>query len=504
MPAMNRLLALWAPLLLLLALALPAATGLAPPAAADEADKPKVDEGDDLGDKNVPFAERVNKAIEEGTHWLLAKPSYFTARKFGMAHWGLVKGTKLYGGGTGPQYRHPAGPTALAIYTLLKCGVSPKHQVITKGFNWLREMHPITPKWDGQDAQGRSWRHTEASSSYELSMMVLALTAKYDAYKKTSASKVAKRKGKLKIKNKADREWLIEMTDALVKRRGEPEPGGESQGRLGWRYNIKSLTIGGGGGTWTRNSKVPPHANQDISSTNLAALALFSAQRFGMKVPTSVWTDIVDFTLDHQEPDGPTYERHMPGFSDRYAGKPTDRSRGYMYIKGSTDGSEGKATRSMTACGIANLLICREMIAKDKKSRKQFLDSGAIKKVDQSIWDGLAWLDTHWSDFTNTNSRYGYHIYHLYCVERAMDILGKRLIGKRLWYKPGALAILRVQKAQKVDVPGEKKGLVSKPGAFWMTKTTHEPHDVLDTCFALLYLKRATRGLVPPVAVTGN
>lgn len=500
MPVMTRFSALWAPLLLLIALALPAATGLVPQASAEE---PKVEPGDDLGDKNVPFAERVNKAIEQGTSWLLAKPDYFTARKHKMAHWGLVKGTKLYGGGTGPQYRHPAGPTALALYTLLKCGVDPKHQVITKGFNWLREMHVITPKWDGQDAQGRSWRHTEASGSYELSMMVLALTAKYDAFKKTSASKVAKRKGKLKIRNKDDREWLIEMTDALVKRRGEPTPG-ERKDRLGWRYNIKQLSIGGGGGTWTRNTRVPPHANQDISSTNLCALALFSAQRFGMKVPTDLWTDVIEFTLDHQEPDGPKYERHVPGFSDRYAGKPTDRSRGFMYIKGSNDGSEGKATRSMTACGIANLLICREMIAKNKKARKKFLDSGAIKRVDQAIWDGLAWLDTHWSDFTNSNSRYGYHIYHLYCVERAMDILGKRLIGKRLWYKPGALAILSRQKPQKVNVPGLKKGTESKDGVFWMTKSTHEPHDVLDTCFALLYLKRATRGLVPPVAVTGN
>ncbi|MDJ0523066.1 MAG: hypothetical protein QNJ90_13435 [Planctomycetota bacterium] len=474
------------------------------PLLADEDPEP----GKDLGDENVPFAKQVNQAIEQGVNWLLARPDYFTARKNEMAHFGLVKGTRIYGGGTGPQYRHPAGPTALAVYTLLKCGVDPKHQVIRKGFNWLRELHKITEKWDGTDGQGFSWRHTQAGSSYELSVMILALTAKYDGFKKTSASRSAKRKGKLKIRDRDDREWLIEMVEALVERRGKPVEGPAREARLGWRYNVPKLTMGGGGKggrMWTRGAtRAPPHANQDMSSTNLAALALFSAQRFGLKIPADVWTEIIEFTLKHQEEDGPEVERHMPGYDDRYGGKPKDRSRGFVYIVGSPDGTEGKATRSMTACGVCNLLIAREMLSKNKRARKKLIDSGQLKKIDQSIMDGLAWMATNWSTFTNTHSSYGYHIYHLYCVERAMDILGKELIGKRLWYKPGALEILKRQKPQKVSVPGLKKGKEDKDGVFWMTNATHEPKDVLDTCFALLYLKRATKGLRPPAAVTGD
>ena len=64
------------------------------------------------------------------------------------------------------------------------------------------------------------------------------------------------------------------------------------------------------------------------------------------------------------------------------------------------------------------------MIAKDKKARKAFMEGGMLKKVDQAIYDGLAWLDRNWSSFSNPRSRYGYHIYYLYCMERAMDILG--------------------------------------------------------------------------------
>ncbi|MDA1194672.1 MAG: hypothetical protein O2894_05765 [Planctomycetota bacterium] len=469
--------------------------------------------GEDLGDQNVSFSEQVNKAIEEGVNWLRANPAWkFNIGDHDVYHWGLVKGTKIYGGGTGPQYRHPAGPTALALYALLKCGVDPDDHEIEKGFAWLREMHTITEQYDGTDGSGFSWTHTQAGSAYEISTMILALTAKYDAYKKTSGSKAAVRAGKLKIKNKEDREWLIELVNGLIERRGNPADNPPANERLGWRYNTPKLSLGGGGGrrggggkTWNRNGSVPPHANQDLSSTQLSAMALFSAQRFGVKVPIEVWQDILAFTLDHQEPDGPEYERPTPGFvSERYGGKPKDRVRGFVYIKGSNDGSEGIATGSMTACGIANLLITREMLAQDSKVRKELLDSGKLKEIDQAVFDGLAWLDRNWSSFTNPKSRYGYHIYYLYCVERAMDILGKKLVGTRLWYPEGAKEILKRQNPVAVEMPDKKGRLHSGQGVFWNTNSTHEPHDVLDTCFALLYLKRATQGMGPPVAITGE
>ena len=523
-------------LLLVLGLvAIPAAVEVLPAAAADEGDAPGA----------MPFHERVDKALTEGVNWLHAKPLLATipGTELPGAHWGLIKGQKLYGGGTGEQYRHPAGATALALYTLLKCGVDPDDHIIEKGFNWLRAVHRITKDadsalWDGTQPEGqeREWSHTMAGSSYELSVMVLALTAKYDAHKATEDTRKAQRAGKLKIKDRFDRAWLQQMVSGLVDRRGRPvdDAGAitsteikkfadpekykdfelplstalpDRKERLGWRYNAPHLdmvvSVGRSRQSWKRKVGIPPHANQDMSSTNLAALALFSAQRFGMKVPSEVWGDIVEFTLAHQEEDGPEMERHMPGFQpDRYGGTPKDKSRGFMYIKGSTDGSEGVATRSMTACGIANLLIAREMIARDDKARKAFTESGVLKQVDTGIADGLAWLDMHWSTFTNVNSKYGYHIYHLYCVERAMDILGKELIGKRLWWKPGAEEILQRQKPQDVQIPQKKGGAEAAPGMFWMTDSTHDPKDVLDTCFALLYLKRATKGLRP--AVTGD
>ncbi len=469
------------------------------------------DAGPDLGDKNVPFAERVNKAIEEGTHWLLARPKLADmpgADDPKVAHWGFIKGKTFYGGKKGKPYRHPAGPTALALYTLLKCGVSPKHPVIERGFNFLQNKHKITTEFDDVNGKGYSWRLTEAASSYELSVMILALTAKYDHFKKSARSRRAKKAGKLRIKDPEDKEWLQEMVRALESRRGLPNADDKSQL---WRYNVPQIKRGGGGrkgGTIHTLQKGGPgvHGNTDLSSTQLAALALFSAQRFGVHTDPDTWFRIIEYTLGNQEEEGPKHERHDPIYQDGRYAKPIDHARGFCYLKGSPSHSEGKATGAMTACGIANLLMAKQILAnhKSKKARKRFMDGPLPKKMETAVWDGLAWLDRHWSSFANPVKN-GYHVYYLYCLERAMDILGKRLVGKHMWYVEGAKQLLRRQKPVNVKFLDGKRGKTREaPGVFWNTKTTHEPYDVLDTCFALLFLKRATRGLVPIGPVTGG
>ena len=218
-------------------------------------------------------------------NWLLARPDFGSMGKFAFAHWGLTDAPRFYGGRKGLKYQNPAGPTALALYTLLKCGVSPKDEIIQKGFNWIREKHKITKKWEGEAAgplEGRVWRHTDAASSYELSVMLLALTAKYDQYKKTSATKRAAKQKKLRIKNKDDREWLFEMVDGLIKRRGIGQPNASRTEKLGWRYNAPEMKWGSSrGGFQTRPAqKALPEGNQDMSSTQLATMALFSIRHF--------------------------------------------------------------------------------------------------------------------------------------------------------------------------------------------------------------------------------
>jgi hypothetical protein len=484
--------------------AAPDAPGAPAAPGADDGPTPE----DDHADDEVPFVEEVNAAIEQGTRWLLARPKLFTTAKVQVAHWGLIDAPTLYGGGTGPGYGHPAGPTAFALYTLLKCGVPANHPTVVEGFRWLQVNHPITKEYDGDGAPaGFSWSHSDknVAGSYEVSAMVLALCAKYDVWKRGKATTAAARAGKLRIKDPKDLEWLQNLVSQLVVRRGVPVAGAKPADRLGWRYNVPEVTVSRGRTTSKRGSNPGVHGNQDLSSTQLAALALFSARRFGVEVKPDVWFDVVAFTLSQQETEGPEHERHDPGYKpDRYAKQVLkDHARGFMYLRGSPDRSEGVATGSMTACGVANLLMARDVLLAEPGAKTEWAKRGYDKAVDKAIWDGLAWLDLNWSAFSNAYTQVGYHTYYLYALERAMDLLGKNLVGTHTWYPDGARELLNRLQRTKVKVRAEKGA--EQDAVFWNTNSTHDPKDVLDTCFALLFLKRATRDMIPtPPTLTGG
>jgi hypothetical protein len=446
-----------------------------------------------------PLHERVSEAIDRGVAWLLAKPKLATLEGTKIAHWGLTTTKEAYGGGN-LQYQYPVGATALALYTLLKCGVDPKHPVIERGFAWMRLEHELTEEFDGMPTM-RGWctSYREAWTSYELSAEILALTARYDPRKDTRATQSARKKGKLKIKDKQDRKWLQELVQALVARRGATTKSRRPEDRMGWRYNQTSSQWQKGESPSkaqrARGRFVDP-SDQDLSSTQLAALALFSAHQFGVKVDEGVWADIARFSLSCQETDGPAHERHDPGYKPAGYAAPRDHARGFCYIKGSTHRNEGTATGAMTTCGIANLLMARGVLGETSTGRSLLSAYKLNRGIEKAVWDGLAWLDLHWSAWSNPQVGASYNIYYLYGLERAMDLMGKELVGVHPWYRLGAEEILKHGKPAEVD---------GKPALFWETRTTHRPYDVLDTCFALLFLKRATKGLVPAgVPITGG
>jgi hypothetical protein len=562
-----------------------------PPGRADEPNGGGEDGGDpaappeeldDKADDKVPFVEEVNRAIEQGTVYLLLRPygpkqvpevmkegklagkqlPPFKVPTVGVlpgleddkiegAHWGFVNAPNLYGDADGDQFeRHPAGPTAFALYALLKCGEDPKHPLIQKGFNWLRQVHRVDKAWDDRDFKDRWWSHTVVGTSYELSSMILALTAKYDTHKRSKNTQAKRKQGKLKIGDKEERLWLEQMVELLVRRRGEPatkpvnlsrsdferlgdyrkeknlppeNPDRRKEDRLGWRYNSPAINLikvrKSGKSTSTEsmnrvNGLTAPGRNQDLSSTQLAALALFNAHQFGVKPPDweKVWADIVQMTLEHQEKEGPEHKRFDPlAASGGYGYTPKiDHVRGFSYIPTSPENRERQPSGAMTACGVANLIMGRTLLLEDEDGRKEWDKRGFGKVdekskqnvVDKGIWDGLAWLDVNWSPFENRSGGAGYHIYYLYALERAMDLLGKNLVGNHLWYTEGAKEILSRQQRTKVKNPLERGREYDV--VFWDTDSTHEPEDVLDTAFALLFLKRATKDIIPPPNVTGG
>jgi hypothetical protein len=119
------------------------------------------------------------------------------------------------------------------------------------------------------------------------------------------------------------------------------------------------------------------------------------------------------------------------------------------------------------------------------------LDEKESWKKDPLIQSGFAWLANHFTVDTTPNCCNSVRFYYLYAVERAGILYGTETIGKHEWYPAGAKAILDAQKPDGswLAWPKDKESFMGgNPG--W------------DTCFAILFLRRAARPLERPDVAT--
>jgi hypothetical protein len=126
---------------------------------------------------------------------------------------------------------------------------------------------------------------------------------------------------------------------------------------------------------------------------------------------------------------------------------------------------------SMTAGGVGSLVICDYIL-------------GENWKADRVVLKGLAWLARNFAVDENpgpaehAGGRPDWMIYYyLYAMERAGALFGAEKFGVHEWYPRGVRAILESQ----------------QPDGSWSSRTSGNP--VQDTCFAVLFLRRATRPL---------
>ena len=409
-------------------------------------------------DVSAALDRRIGESLEKGVAWL--------RRAQGSdGSWGRVKGNAAYDGKSpeGTAYDHPAGPTALALYALLKARVPVDDPAIRRGFAALKKL----------------WK--PAGSAYETSMTLLAVTATADPFKKSADSADAAAGSRTRLTGEF-RGWALRLQDDLLDKR-------KTAKSQGWRYQVRAAAPGS-----------TPGGEEDLSSTQLAALALLAADRCGLRTPPPVWNDLIAFAMRQQEVDGPPRPRavvlHPKGpaaggtvETPRGGAAGTkDRARGFAYVLSDTLApDEGKPTGGMTACGIGTLEIARYALT----LHGDRMDADPAV-VEQAIWDGLAWLDFHWSPFENPGKK-AMNVYHLgycYAVERAFDLLGFRRLGTRAWYPDMAAQVVARQTAK----------------GFWDSQTAHEPRAVLDTSFALLVLDRSTvePGYTPPMTQDGT
>jgi hypothetical protein len=178
----------------------------------------------------------------------------------------------------------------------------------------------------------------------------------------------------------------------------------------------------------------------DNSNTQFAALALWAARRYGIPV------DVAMGRLERRF-------RH------------TQLSDGGWGYQPSGAGALAGSTPTMTCAGILALEISCGLTGNDKKPRDPVKD--------QQLADGLQLLARHISGpKPNAAKKDGKFYYFVWSVERVCVIIDRQKLGDTDWYKWGSAILVANQGAD-----GLWQGDYAESGA--------------DTCFALLFLRRA-------------
>lgn len=189
----------------------------------------------------------------------------------------------------------------------------------------------------------------------------------------------------------------------------------------------------------------PPEG--DNSNSQYAALGLRACFDAGIAIPEETIHRAMKWWVENQHAD----EKK----EGEYA------SRGWSYIGPSKD---PRPWGAMTVGGISSLTIYDYMLGRDWKKTA-------------SIRSGINWIAQSWSVTSN--------YYYLYGLERAGVLYGNEKFGRYAWYPLGAQFILDNQ-----DASG---AWLTPP---WWDKLDETAANTWNTCFAILFLRHATRPLV--------
>jgi hypothetical protein len=226
-----------------------------------------------------------------------------------------------------------------------------------------------------------------------------------------------------------------------------------------------------------------------VSNTQYALLGLRAARDCGAVVKALTFLRAAEWLLALQQADGPKVQRVEVGGKKgerEYVSDAGDRARGWPYQRPTNPTTGSTTTAALTALVIANDALLRP-------SRFGGYDSKKEGVVRRSVQDGFAWLDKNFSVSQNVGGSGWLHSY-LYGLERCALLAGRELVGKHDWYPLGAEHLLGTQKEDGRWATG-----VLGPDT--------APSDVVDTAWALLFLKRAVKPAVPvpaPVVTPGG
>lgn len=398
----------------------------------------KKDEGDPSAPKvATSLQDRINAGIARGVEWLKKNQGE-------DGSWGPCKFNSTYGTHEKGDYtNHITGPTSFSLYTLAKCGVPMKDPVIQKGLAWMRKSAMVTFDTTGNKSGANL-------TSYESASIIMMLEAIYHRSAKLTGSQ---KKRNFTTDNPLEPPRGSPFADPKNNRKDE-------QGLKDWKwmhqrilYLTRDQTISAGKSRTTINGQQNPqggwrygqrNGDQDLSATQFVLLALRAASMAG-------------YPVERTAPD--TYKWAL-----EFAKSVQGADGSFSYQKGNA------WSASMDACGIGVLLIAREQM--------QLTNQAVPGWVEDSLKRGMAHLDSVFDAGVNQGFHDGspYNYYYLYAVERIGDMTGRKEFNSKDWYVRGAELLLANQDPE---------------GAF-ADSTCCGPRDTLGTCFALLFLKRAT------------
>lgn len=212
-------------------------------------------------------------------------------------------------------------------------------------------------------------------------------------------------------------------------------------------------------------------ADHDHSNMQYHALGLRACHDAGIRFETSLLKSLEDHWRDTQLPDPNPKPEPLQLDLNPAARKPRSGSTNVLVEKSVAPagwgyiGKSRKAHGSMTVGAVGALCILDYLTGKDWRE-------------DKDILEGLQWMNKHWSVTENPEFGSKHYYYYMYGMERVGMLFDTEVIGSHKWYREGAEQLLKDQ----------------KDDGSWGAEVV-KARNVVDTCFAILFLRRATRRL---------
>jgi hypothetical protein len=332
----------------------------------------------------------------------------------------------------------PTGTTALALMALLHSGVKPDDPSARSALAWCQRA--------------------DFRKVYEVAATIMAVETKYLPLEQYEEA----------VEMTEDRARKV-IADNLT-----PEDRSFLERAVAWLLSKQMKN-----GTWG----YPEQTEQfyDNSNTQYALLALKSAARCGIRIAPSVWRRIADHWLDTQKSTpGGEVELKLDWVSAADAGvdlregeKSSPGAWGY-FVRPRTEFADqvpDQGYGSMVCAGLTSLII-----AESELFRTKDLTEDLRRRISRAQKAGLAWLQSRYS-VRGCPPSAGFwsvfHLYYLYSLERVGVLYGIKRMDGHDWYLEGALLLVRDQRAD----------------GGWLS---YDEIPVVDTAFALLFLKKAT------------